>query len=144
MIIPDINLLLYSEITSFPEHAAARRWWETTLGGSEEVGLASPTVFGFVRIATNPRILEPPLGVDDALDRVQTWLAQPNVRVLVPGPRHLEIAFGLLRAIGTAGNLTTDAQLAAFAIENGATLHSNDLDFGRFGGLLWMNPLEAR
>jgi predicted nucleic acid-binding protein len=80
----------------------------------------------------------------DALGRVETWLGRGNVMFLGPGPRHLETAFGLLRALGTGGNLTTDVQLAAYAIENQAELCSNDLDFGRFAGLRWKNPLAAR
>jgi len=144
MIIPDTNLLLYAEIAAFPEHRAARRWWEALLGSTYDVGLAPPAVFGFLRIATNPRVLAPPLSVDDALDRITAWLAQPNVRVLVPGPRYLVITFDLLRALGTAGNLTTDAQLAAFAIENTATIYSNDTDFGRFAGVSWLNPIARR
>ena len=39
---------------------------------------------------------------------------------------------------GSAGNLTTDAVLA---IEHQAELRSNDVDFGRFRGLRWKNPL---
>lgn len=35
-------------------------------------------------------------------------------------------------------------QLAAAAIENGATLCSNDTDFGRFLGLSWVNPLTSK
>ena len=141
MIVPDINLILYAEIASFPEHPAARRWWESALRGPEEVGLTPPTLFGFVRIATNPRVLDPPLSVDGAIDRVNGWLEQPNAHVLAPGPRYLDIAFRLLRALGAAGNLTTDAQLAAFAIEHNATLCSNDTDFARFAGLRFKNPI---
>lgn len=141
MIVPDVNLLLYALITAFPDHAAARRWWESTLNGSREVGLAAPAAFGFIRIATNPRVLTEPMSTDAAITEVERWLARPNVRVLTPGPRHLDIGFGLLRSIGTVGNLTTDAQLASFAIENQAELHSNDVDFGRFDGLRWINPL---
>jgi predicted nucleic acid-binding protein len=40
-----------------------------------------------------------------------------------------------------AGNLATDAHLAALAIEHGCVLCSNDADFGRFPGLRWVNPL---
>lgn len=141
MIIPDLNLLLYAEIAAFPEHAAARKWWEAALRGSEDVALTMLTMFGFVRISTNPKAFDPPLAVDAAIDRVNAWLEQPNTRVLLPGPRHLEIAFQLLRDLGAAGNLTTDAQLAAFAIEHNATVCSNDTDFARFSGLRWRNPL---
>ena len=141
MIVPDINLVLYATIAGFPEHPPARRWWEDLLGGEVAVALTGPTLFAFVRISTNPRIFDTPLAVDAALDRVEEWLEQPSVRFLLPGPRHLEIAFRLLRHVGTAGNLTTDVQLAAYAIENQAELHSNDGDFSRFPELRWTNPI---
>ena len=143
MIIPDVNLLLYAEINAYPQHGAARRWWEEALNGQDLVGLASVALFGFLRIATNRRVFEDPLALEDALTRVETWLARTNVFYLATGPRHLEIAFRLLRALGVGGNLTTDVQLAAHAIENQAELHSNDLDFGRFSGLRWKNPLSS-
>ena len=141
MIIPDVNLLLYACITAFPEHARARRWLEGVMNGEADVGLAAPALFGFIRLATNPRLFEPPLEVEDAVQRVERWLARPHVLFLLPGPRHLELAFRLLRGLGTAANLTTDVQLAALAIEHQAELHSNDTDFGRFPQLRWVNPL---
>lgn len=144
MIVPDVNLLLYATIDAFAEHAAARRWWEERLNGEAEIGLAGPALFGFVRIATNPRLLDPPLPVDDCLACVESWLERPQVSFLVPGPRHVELAFGLLRQLGVAANLTTDVQLAALAIEYQAELHSNDADFARFPRLRWINPLETR
>ena len=141
MVIPDINLLLYANVSAFRQHAAAKKWWEALLGGREEVGIAGPALLGFVRIATNRRVLDPPMAVEGALARVETWLSRAQVRFLQPGPRHLEIAFRLLRALGAAGNLTTDVQLAALAIENQAELHSNDSDFARFPDLRWVDPL---
>lgn len=141
MIVPDVNLLLYAHVTAFPEHARARKWWEAALNGEREVGLAGPALFGFVRLATHPRVFDEPLPVERALVFAEEWLARPRVRLLQPGPRHLEIAFGLLRHLGAAANLTTDAQLAALAMEYQAELHSNDADFGRFPGLRWVNPL---
>lgn len=141
MIVVDVNLLLYAVIDGFPEHPRTREWWEITLNSTTEVGLTGPAVFGFLRISTNPRVLRSPLPVEEATAQATDWLAQPNVEFLRPGPRHLEIAFKLLHDVGTAGNLTTDAQLAAFAIEHGADLCSSDTDFGRFDGLRWVNPL---
>ncbi|CAN5813547.1 type II toxin-antitoxin system VapC family toxin [soil metagenome] len=144
MMVPDVNLLLYAEITAFPQHAIARVWWEKLLSSGTEVGLASPVLFGFIRIVTNPRILATPMTVEKAIERVSAWLELPSVRLVAPGPKHIEIAFRLLRVLGTAANLTTDAQIAALAIENGATVCSNDSDFGRFAGLTWLNPLARR
>lgn len=111
------------------------------MNSTVEVGLTGPAVFGFLRISTNPRVLRSPLSIEEATGQVTDWLAQPNVEFLPPGPRHLEIAFKLLHDVGTAGNLTTDAQLAAFAIEHNGELCSNDTHFGRFPGLRWTNPL---
>lgn len=142
MIIPDVNLLLYAHVTAFSQHQRARAWWEDLMNGDREVGLTAPAVFGFVRIATGRALFEHPLAVADALARVDAWLSLPHVLFVPPGPRHLEIAFGLLREVGTAGNLTTDVQLAALAIEHQGELHSNDTDFGRFGTLRWVNPLR--
>lgn len=142
MIVVDVNLLLYATFTTFEQHAAAFEWLEGVLNGDEQLLLPSVSVFGFIRIATNPRIFESPLRIEQALAAAETWLAQPHVHFLAPGPRHLELAFQLLRKLGAAKNLTTDVQLAAHAIENQATLCSNDSDFARFEGLRWTNPLR--
>jgi uncharacterized protein len=142
MIYPDTNLLLYAELDTFPEHAKARRWWEGLMNGRDAVAIAAPVLFAFVRLTTNSRVFTHPLHAEDALDRVNAWLARSHVHLATPGPRHLEIAFRLLRDLGTAGNLTTDAQLAALAIENQGEVHSNDADFGRFDRLRWFNPLR--
>ncbi|MER5260710.1 type II toxin-antitoxin system VapC family toxin [Actinosynnema sp. NPDC002837] len=142
MIVPDVNLLLYAVISGFPQHTRARAWWEETLNSHITVGLTQPALFGFLRIATNGRILESPLPVGEAVDYVSEWLAQPNVELLTPGADHLRIALELLKDIGTAGNLTTDVQLAAYALAHDGEMHSNDTDFARFPNLKWVNPLR--
>ena len=143
MIVPDINLLLYAEIAAFPRHEAARQWWEDVMNGDRQVGVAPVCLFGFIRIATNRRVLTEPMPIEDAIGRVQRWLERPHVLFLVPGTRHLETAFRLLRSLGTGGNLTTDVQIAAHAFEYNGEVFSNDGDFGRFEGVRWVNPLAA-
>jgi len=49
----------------------------------------------------------------------------------------------LLHATGVGANLTTDAHIAALAIEHGYTVYSNDTDFARFAALRWKNPLAT-
>jgi predicted nucleic acid-binding protein len=46
------------------------------------------------------------------------------------------------RATGSAGNLTSDAHVAALALEHGYTVVSADSDFGRFSGVTHVNPIE--
>lgn len=108
------------------------------------VGLCWAVMLGFIRLSTHRSVFQEPLSVAAACNEVRAWLAQPQVTVLEPGPRHASILFDLLEALGTAGNLTTDAHLAALAIEHQCELCSTDSDFGRFSGLRWSNPLSPR
>ena len=110
----------------------------------QPVGLAWATVFGFVRLTTHPAVLTEPLRPAEALERVRSWLEREHVRIVEPGPRHLDIVSELFAATGVAGNLTTDTHLAALAIEHRAELCSNDADFARFPGLRHRNPLRSR
>jgi len=142
VIVPDVNLLIHAYDEDSPVHAAARRWWEGLMNGERPVGLAWVAVLGFIRIATHRQILDRPLPVSAACAHPRAWLDRPHVSILNPGSRHAEVLFGLLESLGTAGNLTTDAHLAALAIEHQAELHSRDTDFRRFSGLRWVNPIS--
>jgi hypothetical protein len=83
-----------------------------------------------------------PLPVGTALELMAAWLEQPAATIVHPGPRHLHILSSLLLASGTGGNLTSDAHLAALAIEHGAELCSSDRSFAGFDGLKCHNPLS--
>lgn len=139
----DLNLLIYAVDASSPQHDLARPWFEQLLSGSETVALPWHTLLGFVRLTTRPAVLVKPLLPTDALDYVDEWLAQPCTTVVHPTEQHAARLRDLLTVVGTAGNRTSDAHLAALAIEHGATLCSADDDFGRFPGLRWQNPLHG-
>lgn len=140
---PDLNLLIYAVDRSSHAHSAALRWWNGMLSGTETVALSWTVLLGFVRLTTNPRIMQSPLSADEALDYLDRWLAHPITTVIDPTPRHASVLRDLLGGLGTAGNLVSDAHLAALAIEHGAELCSADHDFGRFSGLRWVNPLKS-
>mgnify|MGYP002632495566 CR=1 FL=1 len=142
MIVPDINLLVYAYNQGATEHERAKLWWEECLNGSTIIGLSWITAAGFIRLMTHPKVLTDPMPVKVAVGHVNVWMDQPPVRILNPGPRFSRLFFESLKHLGTGGNLTTDAQLAALAAENQAELHSADGDFSRFPGLRWKNPLK--
>ena len=98
-------------------------------------------MLGFIRVWTNPRIFAQPMAVEVAAGHIESWLARRIVRVVQPGPHHAELLFSYLREVGRGGNLTTNAHLAAIAVELGATVHTADTDFLRFAGVKWKNPL---
>ncbi len=142
MKLPDVNLLLYAIDERSPQHGRARPWLEEALSGSEAVAFAWVVLLGFLRIATNAAILERPLSPDEALDYVDAWLDRPCATTVAPTPGHAALLRDLLVPLGAAGNLTSDAHLAALAIEHGAELLSCDTDFARFEGLRWRDPLR--
>jgi hypothetical protein len=143
MIVPDVNLLLYAYDANSRFHAEAATWWRACLSGSEPVGLLAVVVFGFVRIATNARVFEQPMTPGEAAGHLRAWLAQPVVQVVEPRADHTERVLSLLESLGTAGNLVTDAQIAALVLESDAVLHTTDSDFLRFTALRWHNPLTG-
>lgn len=143
MIIPDINLLVYAHNDAVAEHAKAKAWWEGLLNGRVPVGLPWLAIGGFLRLMTHPRVLATPLDLNQAVAHVRSWLGQEPVRIVQPGPKFERLFLDYLILLGTAGNLTTDAQLAALAVEHQAELHSADTDFHRFPGLRWANPITS-
>jgi len=141
MILPDVNLLVYAHNTRSSQHAKAFAWWNGCLEGNESIALAWVVIMGFVRIATNPRVFASPLSVKGALDRVEEWIDEPHVHLIEPRETHFQTWSALLKKYGIARDLTTDAHLAALAMERGLVLHTTDADFSRFAGLKWKNPL---
>lgn len=140
MLLLDANILLYAVNRDAVHHKKTKQWLEAQLSGSETVGLGWTVILAFLRLTTRPGLFRHPLSVDTALHVVSDWLTAEAATIVQPGPRHFEILRDLLRGAGTGGNLTSDAHLAALAIEHGATLISFDSDFKRFSGLRWKNP----
>jgi uncharacterized protein len=135
LVIVDANVLIYAVDRASAHHEHSRSWLDTSLAGVEAVGLAWVALLAFIRIGTNASILPNPMTTDEATSQVEIWLGAPAAVIAHPTPRHVSLLRGLLRDSGTAGNLTTDAHLAAIALEHGAELVSYDRDFARFPGL---------
>jgi len=113
MILPDVNTLLYAD--------------------PRGVAFAWMVLLTFLRPSTRRGTFPRPLSVDDALRVIENRLGHPRARVFHPGERHA-------RLLGQLRNLTTDAHIAALAIEHGATVLSFDRDFARFDGVQWTLP----
>jgi toxin-antitoxin system PIN domain toxin len=140
MIIPDLNLLVYAYNAGAADHPAAKAWWQKLIRSGIPIGIPWIVILGFIRLSTTRGVFAAPAAPTDALQKVEEWLAEPNVGIVSPGDQHLSI-FRRTFTCTPGGPLTTDAHLAALAIEHQAELHSNDADFSRFSGLRWRNPL---
>jgi hypothetical protein len=139
----DLNVLLYAINRDAAHHRAVHAWWERAVNGEEPIGLAWLVLLGFLRLGTHPGVFRAPLTAAQAIDHVDRWLAHPNVRVLNETDQHWRVLRELLGETGSVGNLTSDAHLAALALEHTASLVSTDADFARFPRLRWENPIRA-
>jgi len=143
MLLPDVNVLIYSHRTdSCDDHAAYAEWLMGLATGHEPFALSSLALAGVVRIVTNPRIFKRPSTLDEVFAFIGELVARPTARVIHPGPQHLEIFEDLCRRSRAGAKLVADAQHAAVAVEHGCTMVTTDSDFDRFPGLRWQHPLR--
>ena len=118
MIAVDANLLIYAVNQDAPLHRKAKSWLESVVSGTETVGLSWTVLLAFLRLTTRAGLFQQPLDVETAFDLVDTWLQQPSVIVLEPSARHWRALRDLVLPLGTGGNITSDAHLAARAMEH--------------------------
>lgn len=136
MIAVDTNVLVYAHRAELDEHDAARETVTELAQGPAAWALPVFVISEFLRVATHPRVLDPPSPERDALAAVDALLASPSLRVLSPGERYWEVLRELVRASGARGNLIHDAAIAATCLEAGvSTLLTEDRAFERFPGL---------
>ena len=140
MILPDVNVLIYAHREDAEGHARYRSWLESVLRGEEPFGISDVVLSGFLRVATHPRIFNPPTPPATAIEFVKLIRNQPHAVPVMPGPRHWEIFLRLCNEPGVKGNLVADAYLAALAIESGSEWVTTDADYSRFAGLKWHHP----
>lgn len=137
----DANVLLYASDAASPHHDVSTRWVTAALEGRRRVGIPWQTIGAFTRIATHPRVFSAPLSAAEAWQVVEGWLESPAVWVPPATEATARVYADLVAAVGPTGNLVTDAQLAALALEHGLTVVSADTDFARFPEVRWTNPL---
>lgn len=143
MILVDVNLLIYATNADSPDHRAAGAWLESTLSGTDRVGLPWATILAFVRLSANPNVMRNPTTTTEAWRRVeQEWLSRQNVWIPEPGDAHPRILRFLFPKFAANWQRVSDAHLAALALEYGLTLCSTDAAFGNIPGLSVRNPLR--
>ena len=136
----DANVLITAVNDDDARHDEARSWLDAALSDNETVGLPWIVLVAFIRLTTHHNVFAHPLTPSDACAQVQRWLDSPATVVVAAGSRHLAILRDLLDDADAAGNLTTDAHLAAIAIEHNADVVSYGRDFRRFPGVTHLIP----
>jgi|TARA_B110000908_G_scaffold87689_1_gene104619 toxin-antitoxin system PIN domain toxin len=142
MILPDLNLLLYAYNPQAPQYKKAMAWWENVINSKQAILLPYEILFGFIRIATNKRLGEACVSLKQAKNTVDSWLNMSHTKIITPDQDHYSRVLNLMSESKSQGPVLSDAILASYAIQHGATLCSNDDDFKRFKGLIYFNPIQ--
>jgi uncharacterized protein len=143
VILLDVNVLVDAFRTDAPRHDAVRAWLDGVVGGDSAFGIPEPTLSGFVRVVTHPRVFVEPDDPEDALAFAERLRELPHALAVRPGERHWPIFARLCRLTRAVGNAVPDAYLAALAIESGSEMITGDRGFARFPDLRWRDPLVA-
>lgn len=141
--IVDANILLYAVDETSPYHRHASDWLIRALNGDQRVGLPWQTLGAFLRIATHPKVTSRPLTAVTAQEWVDAWLWAEPAWIPPATERTAAVYKELAERHHVTGNLVSDAQLAALALEYGVELVSADTDFARFPEVRWVNPVMS-
>ena len=141
MVLWDVNLLVYACSPRTTHHDACQGMLQRLVDGAAPFAVSPQILAAVVRVTTNPKVFDPPASPGTALAFCDALRTHPRAVSIAPGPRHWAIFADLVLATGVRGSDTTDAYLAALAMEHGCEWWSADRGFGRFSGLRWNNPL---
>ena len=115
----DANILLYAVNEVSPFHERASHWLTEQLNGDRRVALPWHSLVAFLRISTHERASARPLTPEHAASFVAGWLEPEVAWIPREGPGHARILTDLITRYKLAGNIISDAHLAALAIEHG-------------------------
>lgn len=139
----DSNILLYAKMDSMPEHPVVANWLEqAVLDQSNTINVCETSLLSFLRIATNQKIFQPVLPINESAEFIDSFLACPNVNLILTSPSHYTEVIKLMDKHNLQGNLVMDAHLAALALSIGAILVTRDTDFVKIPYLKTFNPLK--
>jgi len=132
MLMPDVNVLVYAHREETRLHKRYADWLIALAQGPEPFAISELVLHRFLRVATNPRIFDPPSTAAQALRFIDALLERPACCLIRPGPQHWDIFRRLCEDRGLQGKIVADAVHAAVAIENGCEWVTADTDFARF------------
>jgi toxin-antitoxin system PIN domain toxin len=140
MKLADVNVLINAFRPDATHHALCRNWLADVVASADPFGVSTLVLSAVVRVTTGVRAFKDSSSIEDAFGFCGDLLALPHCRVVEPGNGHWSIFRSLCASTNSRGPATTDAWLAALAIEHGCQWITMDRDFARFPGLRWTTP----
>ena len=85
MILCDVNVLVYAHREETPDHAAYADWLTRVATGPQAFAISELVLSGFVRVATHPKVFDPPSPLGSALEFAERLRERPNATPIAPG-----------------------------------------------------------
>ena len=142
MILFDVSVLLPACMPRAPSHARCRALVEEVASADGPFAVSDLVLAAVVRIATNPKVFKPAASPESVFEFAEALRTHERAVLVAPGSRHWRIFRDLVAVAGIRGSDTTDAYLAALALEHGCEWWTADGGFARFPGLRWRNVLD--
>jgi toxin-antitoxin system PIN domain toxin len=139
VILCDVGVLLNAMVERSAHHEVCRRELERLRARPGEMAVCDLVLAAVLRIGSNPRVFRPCPTAAEVFAFVEALRAPAEVRRVSPGLRHWTIFRDLVLGGDVQGADTTDAYLAALALEHGCEWWTTDRGFERFPGLRWRN-----
>jgi toxin-antitoxin system PIN domain toxin len=145
MLAVDTNVLIYAADADSEFYQPCRNWLERQRARPDAWYTTWAILYEFLRVTTHPRVMRRPWSAPAAWRFVAALLAAPGLAVLVPTPRHADVAEAVIAELPhLAGNLLHDAHTAILMREHGiGRICTRDTDFHRFPFLEVVDPLRS-
>lgn len=137
MILCDVNVFLNGLFEKSPHHRVCLQKLEQLRKEDESFAISELVFAAVLRIATNPKVFVPTPAPEQIFEYIELWRSHPKAVPILPSTRHWQIFRDLIQSTGIRGSDTTDAYLAALALEHGCEWWTTDKGFERFSGLHW-------
>jgi predicted nucleic acid-binding protein len=109
VLVVDTNVLVYAADADSQFHIACRDWLERQRMRPDAWYTTWGILYEFLLVTTHPRVMQRPWNANAAWQFVTALLASPGLAVLVPTPRHADVASELIAELPhLAGNLFHD------------------------------------
>ena len=109
---PDVNILLAASRKDHPHHVPALAWLEQAIADSETthaLAVLPMVAAGFLRLATHPRVFDPPAPLVDAQAFLDAILSAPGVSMVSLGGEWAYFT-ALCARLGLTGNAAANQE----------------------------------
>jgi predicted nucleic acid-binding protein len=131
----DTGFLVAHEVRDHPQCSDSRALFRQYVSNGDDFALAPQVLAELVHVVTDQRRFNPPLTIDDALERAEMWWNATEVTQVFPTDAAVNTFVAWMRQHSLGRNRILDTLLGATYLTAGVTslMTTNSRDFRIFG-----------